>query len=130
MQKVFLVDDSPLVRQRLALMVGGLPRTEVVGQAASVDEAIRGILAARPDVVLLDLSLDHGGSGFDVLSAIRAQDPAIAFYVLSNFASEPYRRRAERLGASGFFDKATDMELMRSTLKGLTGEPQCQPSSH
>jgi DNA-binding NarL/FixJ family response regulator len=127
MQKVFLVDDSPLVRQRLALMVGGLPQTEVVGQAAGVDEAIRGILAARPDVVLLDLSLDHGGSGFEVLSAIRAQDPAIAFYVLSNFASEPYRRHAERLGALAFFDKSTDLERLRATLKGQT---PCQPSSH
>ena len=130
MQKVFLVDDSSLVRQRLARMVASLPQTAVVGEAASVDEAIRGILAARPDVVLLDLSLDHGGSGFDVLSAIRAQDPAIAFYVLSNFASEPYRRHAQRLGARGFFDKSTDMELMRSALKGLIGETQCQPSSH
>jgi DNA-binding NarL/FixJ family response regulator len=130
MQKVFLVDDSPLVRQRLALMVGGLPQNQVVGHAAGVEEAIRGILAAQPDVVLLDLSLDHGGSGFDVLSAIHAQHPAIAFYVLSNFASEPYRRRAERLGARGFFDKSTDMELVRSALKGLKGETQCQPSSH
>jgi DNA-binding NarL/FixJ family response regulator len=78
-------------------------------------------------VVLLDLSLDHGGSGFEVLSAIRAQDPAIAFYVLSNFASEPYRRHAERLGALAFFDKSTDLERLRATLKGQT---PCQPSSH
>jgi len=62
-----------------------------------------------------------------VLSAIRAQDPAIAFYVLSNFASEPYRRHAERLGALAFFDKSTDLERLRATLKGQT---PCQPSSH
>jgi DNA-binding NarL/FixJ family response regulator len=123
MQKVFLVDDSPLVRERLAQMIGALPHTQVVGQAAGVQEAIRGILAAQPDVVLLDLSLDQG-SGFDVLSAVHPQAPGIAFYMLSNFASEPYRRHAERLGARGFFDKSTDMERMRATLKG---EPQCQP---
>ena len=125
MQKVFLVDDSPLVRERLALMIGALPHTELVGQAAGVQEAIRGILAAKPDVVLLDLSLDQG-SGFDVLSAVHSLEPGIAFYMLSNFASEPYRRHAERLGARGFFDKSTDMERMRATLKG---EPECQPSS-
>lgn len=125
MQKVFLVDDSPLVRERLALMVGALPQTELVGQAADVREAIDGILAAKPDVVLLDLSLATG-SGFDVLSAVHALEPAIAFYMLTNFAAEPYRRHAERLGARGFFDKSTDMERMRALLKG---EPVCQPSS-
>jgi DNA-binding NarL/FixJ family response regulator len=91
-----------------------------------VREAIDGILAARPDVVLLDLSLEHG-SGFEVLAAVHELEPAIAFYMLTNFASEPYRRHAERLGARGFFDKSTDMERMRALLKG---ETLCQPSSH
>jgi hypothetical protein len=45
--------------------------------------------------------------------------------MLSNFASEPYRRHAARLGAKDFFDKSSDMERLRATLKG---EPQCQPS--
>jgi DNA-binding NarL/FixJ family response regulator len=126
MQKVFLVDDSPLVRERIAQMVEALPQLRLVGEAAGVPEAINGILAAKPDLVLLDLSLGNG-SGFDVLSAVHRREPGIAFYMLSNFASQPYRRHAERLGARGFFDKSTDLERLRSTLMGVDS---CPPSSH
>lgn len=122
MQKVFLVEDSPLVRERLAQMLAALPGTSVVGQASGVQEAISGILATKPDLVLLDLSLDHG-SGFDVLSAVHGKEPGIAVYMLSNFASEPYRRHAERLGASGFFDKSTDFERVRELLAQRITEP-------
>ena len=115
MQKVFLVDDSALVRQRLHELVAALPRTRVVGQAADVREAISGILATKPDVVLLDISLEHG-SGFDVLNAVHVREPGIDFYMLSNFAAEPYRRHAERLGALEFFDKSTDFERVRDLL--------------
>ena len=124
MQKVFLVDDSPLVRERIAQMVEALPQLRLVGEAAGVPEAISGILAAKPDLVLLDLSLDNG-SGFDVLRAVHRREPGIAIYMLSNFASEPYRRHAARLGARGFFDKSTDIERLRST---LMGETTCQQS--
>jgi DNA-binding NarL/FixJ family response regulator len=125
MRKVFLVDDSSLVRERLAQMVTGLPQLRLVGEAGDVPAAITGILAAKPDLVLLDLSLEDG-SGFDVLKALHGREPGIAFYMLSNFASEPYRRHAARLGAKDFFDKSSDMERLRAALKG---EPQCQPSS-
>jgi DNA-binding NarL/FixJ family response regulator len=115
MQTVFLVDDSVLVRQRLAELLAGVPQTHIVGQAAEAGEAIREILAARPDVVLLDISLAHG-SGFEVLKALHELEPGIDVYMLSNFASEPYRRQAARLGARGFFDKSNDMERVRDAV--------------
>jgi DNA-binding NarL/FixJ family response regulator len=89
-----------------------VPGAQVIGQAADADEAIAAILAARPDVVLLDVQLEQS-SGFDVLRAVHSLAPGIAFYMLSNFAAEPYRRHAERLGARGFFDKSTDFERLR-----------------
>ena len=112
MQRVYVVEDSPLVRERLMQLLAAVPGASVVGHAADVDEAIGGILAAKPDLVLLDLSL-ASGSGFDVLNAVRESDPGIDFYMLSNFSSEPYRRHAERLGARGFFDKSRDFERVR-----------------
>lgn len=115
MQKVFLVDDSPAVRSRLAALLAGVPGTVLVGEAGGVQEAIRGILATRPDLVLLDLSLEHG-TGFDVLKAVLGREPGLDVYMLSNFASEPYRRHAARLGARGFFDKSSDLERVRELL--------------
>lgn len=123
MQNVFLVEDSPLVRSRLASMIGALPGTRVVGEAAGAEQAISDILEAQPDVVLLDLSLEQG-SGFDVLDALHRQAPGIAVYMLSNCAAEPYRRHAERLGARDFFDKFTELERLRATLGGKT---PCKP---
>jgi DNA-binding NarL/FixJ family response regulator len=114
MQRIFLVEDSPLVLGRLIDLLA-LPNTRVVGHAAGADEAIRGILSTRPDVVVMDLKLSQG-TGFDVLIEVHSQAPGITFYMLSNFASEPYRRQAERLGACGFFDKTTDFERVRDVV--------------
>jgi DNA-binding NarL/FixJ family response regulator len=110
---IFLVEDSGPVRERLAEMLGAIPGARLVGVAAEVDSAIRGILAARPDVVVLDLSLAEGTSGFEVLRAVCREAPEIDFYMLSNFAAYPYRQLAERLGARGFFDKTREFERVR-----------------
>ena len=115
MQSVFLVEDSASIRERLLRLLESVPGARVIGQASDAEEAIAAILAARPDVVLLDVQLDQS-SGFDVLRAVHGLEPAIAFYMLSNFASEPYRRQAERLGARGFFDKSTDFERLREVV--------------
>ena len=112
MPRVFLVEDSASIRERLVRLLETVPGAQVVGQAADVEEAIGAILAARPDLVLLDLRLEDG-SGFDVLRAVHGTEPGIDFYMLSNFATEPYRRHAERLGACGFFDKTTDFDRLR-----------------
>ena len=98
--QVFLVEDSPPVRERLTDMLLALPGTQVLGHAVEADGAIREILAGAPDVVLLDISL-ASGSGFDVLRAVRPQAPQIDFYVLSNVSAYPYRQLADTLGARG-----------------------------
>ncbi len=113
--KVFLVEDSPLVLERLTQLLGAIAGASIVGHAADVKEAIAGILIAKPDVVVLDLKLARG-SGFDVLSEVHEREPGIDFYMLSNFASEPYRRHAERLGALGFFDKSSEFERVRDVV--------------
>src|SRR5687767_4970296 len=115
MQSIYLVEDSAPVLQRLEKLLGPIPRTSIVGTASSATAAIGGILAKRPDVVLLDLSLSPG-SGFDVLSEVQRSAPDIEFYVLSSFSSEPYRRQALRLGAKDFFDKTREFERVRDVI--------------
>jgi len=111
--EIFLVEDSPLLRTRFAEMLDAIPGASVVGEAERADLAIRDILALRPDVVVLDLSLAGGTSGFEVLRAVCREAPEIDVYMLSNFVAEPYRELAERLGARDFFDKTSDLERVR-----------------
>jgi DNA-binding NarL/FixJ family response regulator len=113
--RVFLVEDSPLLRKRLEAMLGALPGARLVGHAAAADAAIDAILAAPPDAVVLDIQLEKG-SGFDVLKAVREGAPQVAVYILTNFANEAYRAAAQRLGARGFFDKSTEFEQLRAAL--------------
>ena len=113
--RIYLVEDSPAVLERLQAMVGTIEGAQSVGHASRATEAIDGILAAQPDVVVLDLKLAEG-SGFDVLRAVHDAAPGVDVYMLTNFASEPYRRLAERLGARDFFDKTTEFERVRDTI--------------
>lgn len=112
MQDVFLVEDSHLVLERLESLIATVPGARVSGSASSAEPAIRAILERRPDLVLCDLKL-AGGSGFEVLRAVRAAAPEIDVVMLSNFASEPYRRLAAQLGAADFFDKSSEIERVR-----------------
>ncbi|HET9351260.1 MAG TPA: response regulator [Burkholderiales bacterium] len=114
--EIFLVEDSPLLRIRLAEMLGAIPGASVVGEAEHADVAIRDILAIQPDVVVLDLSLAGGTSGFEVLRAVSRQAPEIDIYMISNFVAEPYRELAERLGARDFFDKSRELERVRRVI--------------
>lgn len=113
--RVFVVEDSPIVLERIEAMLASIDGAKFAGHAQRADAAIRAILEARPDAVVLDLKLGEG-SGFDVLRAVREQAPEIEFVMLSNFASAPYRRLAERLGAAHFFDKSTEFERVREAL--------------
>ena len=113
--EIYLVDDSPLIVKRLAEMLSAVPGAHVAGSAGDAATAVREILERKPDAVVLDLSLEHS-SGFDVLRAVHGQAPEIEFYLLSNFAAEPYRRFARQLGAREFFDKSSEFHRVRDVV--------------
>ena len=73
--------------------------------------SIDGILAARPDVVVLDVQLE-GGSGLQVLRAVHQAAPEIAFVVFSNNSGPAYRKRYLGEGAVGFLDKSTEFDQL------------------
>jgi DNA-binding NarL/FixJ family response regulator len=126
--QIYIVEDSAAVRSRLTAMLGEVPGAEVAGAAAGATQAMREILASRPEMVILDLSLADGG-GFDVLRELRAKAPEIDVYMLSNFSAYPYRQLAERLGARGFFDKTKEFGRVREAVAAKAQESQCKPSS-
>jgi len=117
--RVFLADDSPAIRER----VNGLlteASIAVVGEAASPGACIAGILASHPDVVVLDVQLE-GGSGLEVLRAVRSADPAIVFVVFSNNSGAAYRTRYLAAGAARFLDKSVDFHELAPVVATVAG---------
>jgi DNA-binding NarL/FixJ family response regulator len=122
--KVFLVEDSPLLVDRLRAMLASIEGVSQVGHSASAGNALPRILAERPDVVVLDIKLRQG-TGFDVLRALHQVAPEIAVFMLSNFATEPYRRLAAELGAQDFFDKTNELDAMRAAIAERAAAVYC-----
>jgi DNA-binding NarL/FixJ family response regulator len=113
--KVFLADDSAMIRERVAAMLAARDM-DIVGEAETPERSIEGILASHPDVVVLDVQLE-GGTGLQVLRAVRAADPAIAFVVFSNNAGPAYRKRYLGEGARHFLDKTTEFDQLVSAVE-------------
>ena len=115
---VFIVEDSPAVRDSLVDLLKSLDGVRVVGVADSPIAAIEGIFASRPAGVILDFQL-IGGTALDVLRGIRQQLPDVVVIVLTNFPSPGYRRACMNAGANWFLDKSTQFEEMRKIVAGL-----------
>jgi DNA-binding NarL/FixJ family response regulator len=102
--RIFIVDDHPLVREWLGTLLRQQPDFEVCGQAEDIAGALAGIAKARPDVAIVDLSL-QSGSGLDLIKDLRAQVPEVAIIVLSMHEETYYAERALRAGARGYIMK-------------------------
>lgn len=118
--RVFLVEDSPVIRERLAESISALAHVAVVGTADSEGEAIGALQETACDAVVLDLQLKQG-HGFNVLKAVRRppERPRLTVIVLSNFSSSQYRDRSLELGADYFFDKAREYDRVCDVLEKL-----------
>jgi DNA-binding NarL/FixJ family response regulator len=113
--KVFVVEDSPIVQERLLAMLNDIHQVEVAGVADNTDDAIADILRLRPDAVVLDIKL-RVGSGIDVLQEIRRQGSASATIMLTNHANPEFRQHCLGLGANYFFDKTCEFEMVKEAL--------------
>ena len=117
--KVFLVDDSSEIRERLAGMLYDLEGVEIIGQADKASAAISAIRTIKPDVVLLDIQLVGNESGIDVLQQIEQDKPAPKVIMLTNYPYPQYRRRCMEAGADFFFDKSIEFDKIVPVLREL-----------
>ncbi|MGD1093930.1 MAG: response regulator transcription factor [Bryobacteraceae bacterium] len=110
---IFIVDDHPIVRQGLALLINREPDLTVCGDAEEAGSALRRIEEIKPDLVVVDISL-NGPDGLDLLKNIRARDPHLPVLILSMLDESLYSERAVRAGASGYIMKqeATERVLI------------------
>ncbi len=118
--RIFLVEDSPEVRDLLLDYLHVAGEIEIVGFADTEDEAVAAIVDEPVDAVIIDLKL-RIGSGMTVIQRLRAarQVPAPTLIVFTNHPLQAIRERAMKLGADYFFDKSIDYEKIRSTLRTL-----------
>jgi DNA-binding NarL/FixJ family response regulator len=116
--KVFIADDSPVVVERLADLLREVPGVELVGRAGDVPEAVRSIRQLSPDAVILDLEMP-GGTGLDVLRAVRPDHPALQVLICTNFPYSQYRDECFNTGANFFLDKSTEFEKIPTILRAL-----------
>jgi len=119
--RVFVVDDHPIVRQGLALLINREPDLVVCGEAEEAQGALAAIEEMRPDILVVDISL-HGPDGIDLVKAIRTRHAGLPVLVLSMHDESIYAERALRAGANGYIMKqeATERVLIaiRRILKG------------
>lgn len=115
-----------MIRSRVVEMLAA-NAGDVVGQASTPLESIRGILATRPDVVVLDIQLE-GGTGLQVLKAVREAQPGIAFVVFSNNSGPAWRKRYLAEGATTFLDKSTEFDQLAAAV-ATAGHPPASPAS-
>jgi two-component system, NarL family, response regulator DevR len=118
MLKIFLVDDSPLVRQRIAALIGAIRGVEIVGEAEEASDALSGIAATNADVVVVDLRLT-GGSGVDVPAGLARSSRPVVTIVLTNYSSAAIREACLSAGANYFFDKTSEFILARDVIKSI-----------
>ena len=116
--KVFIVDDSRVVVERLAGLLEEVAGARLVGQASDVPGAVVEIRKVRPDVLILDLHMP-GGSGLDVLRAIRSTHPDLFVLICTNYPYPEYREECLSAGANLFLDKSAEFEKIPSILREL-----------
>jgi two-component system, OmpR family, response regulator len=118
--RVFLVEDSEVIRERLTESISSLPNVDVVGHADTEAHAITALSHTPCDVLLLDLQL-RTGHGFNVLKAVRARPygSQLIVIVLTNFTSSQYRDRCMEMGADYFLDKSREYDRVCDVLEDL-----------
>lgn len=112
-KSVFIVDDHPLLRKGLALLINREPDLAVCGEAEEAQSAMKGIAENQPDILIVDISL-NGPDGLDLLKNIRALYPDLPVLILSMHDESIYAERALRARANGYIMKqeATEKVLI------------------
>ena len=124
--RVVLVDDEPLLRHGLRMILEGAPGISVIGEAGNGKEGVELILAEEPDVVLMDIRMPvmDGIAAVEKILSVHA----VPIIMLTAFDTDSFILRALRAGAAGFLLKSTPPEsLMAAVRAAAAGQPLLSP---
>lgn len=120
--RVFVVDDHPIVRQGLSQLINREADLVVCGEAEDAHQALDGIAPTKPDIVIVDVSL-VGPDGIELLKTIRSRDSKLPVLILSMHDESLYAERALRAGANGYIMKQEATERVLIAIRQiLAGE--------
>ena len=126
--RLLLVDDDPLVRAGLSLMIGGADGIEIVGEAADGKDVETLVDLTRPDVVLMDIRMPSM-DGITATERLRTRPDAPQVVVLTTFHADEQVLRALRAGAAGFVLKDTPpAEIVDAVRRVAAGDPVLSPT--
>ncbi|HEY9368541.1 response regulator transcription factor, partial [Streptomyces sp.] len=127
--RVFLVDDHEVVRRGLRDLIDDEPDMEVVGEAATADQALARGPALRPDVAVLDVRLPDG-DGISLCRELRSRMPALACLMLTSFDDEDALLDAIMAGAAGYVLKQIKgSDLVSAVRTVATGQSMLDPAT-
>src|ERR1700752_1789677 len=116
--RVFVVDDHPIVRQGLALLINSEDDLAVCGEAEDALAAIQSLAAAKPDILIVDISL-NGPDGLDLLKDVQIRYPDLPVLILSMHDEAIYAERALRARANGYIMKQEATEKVLVALRRI-----------
>ncbi len=116
--RVFVIEDHPLMRRSLVEAIERESDLTVCGQAENAQEALASILSLQPDIVLTDIRL-KSSSGLDLIKALRVNSPALPVIAITMFDVRRNERLARAAGAVGFVSKQDGPEKLVATVHEL-----------
>jgi len=120
-KRILIVDDHPITRYGLTQLISHEPDLLVCGEAESAAQALAAINAARPDLVLADITMP-GKSGLEFIKDLQAQHPGVAVLVMSMHDETIYAERVLRAGGRGYIMKNEGGgEIIGGDTPGLAG---------
>jgi len=115
---VVLVDDSLLVRERIASIISEIPGAEVVGKAGNSIEAIEIVRKTKPDMVILDIKMP-GENGLQVLRKLKNEFVNMKIIMLTNYSDSQYKAECLMHGADYFLSKSDEFDRLPEVFSKL-----------
>lgn len=116
--KVLIVDDSPMIRERVIALLKKHSEIEVIGESDDIAEALSMVYKLKPDILILDIKMPMG-NGFYLLEYVKKYNLVQTVMILTNYADSSSKNQSVILGADYFFDKSTEFEHVPQTILSL-----------
>lgn len=113
---IVVVEDSVIIQMQLVTMLSAIKDVRIAGLAGTENDAVNLIKSTKPDLILMDISLERG-TGLNVLRTIRNSGNTSKVLMLTNHTESRFRQLSLTLGANGYFDKTKELDQVLVLIK-------------